>query len=427
MLTTSKPAHTICNDVRPLRVRDNFQGLGNRIGWWLTAAAVGEALQRPAVYTGWHGAPRWQGGRNYDYSTIRRVVQFPRILEFLEDSLNATTAEHQSGFSSRRRFDELFRSIADDEIPYHPRPYVNDYVPEPAWQMVHAWGSRGIFSPARCMNRTGFLSAYRRVQEQVRPKVDLCNPPPRSYIALHVRNADNTRPGPRSRRGAPATGSKMAFGRTNPLQDTPAYQALHLHTAEPLQDGAALIGNATLSVLQAVHRASSLPWLVLSDTAVARRATEARLAAAGLRLLERQASACDSAPKTGVLNSSAYGTWQALRDFFGLLDAAGSIAVASYGKGRAKSSAMTTHPLGESSFVTVASLAGDLPLLTPAPMASAGTMAKYQVQGNAGNPMRGIFFLDDLDVFVRALHDPLMRYGRVVSGASRKSDGRVHL
>ena len=31
-------------DARALKVIDNFQGWGNRMGWWLTAAALGEAV-----------------------------------------------------------------------------------------------------------------------------------------------------------------------------------------------------------------------------------------------------------------------------------------------------------------------------------------------------------------------------------------------
>lgn len=83
---------------RPLRVLDNFQGWGNRIGWWLTACALAEALHRPAVITGWHGAPKTMGGRNYDYFTVRRLVRFPRTLRFVED----VVAENKNKTSSAR-------------------------------------------------------------------------------------------------------------------------------------------------------------------------------------------------------------------------------------------------------------------------------------------------------------------------------------
>ena len=66
--------------------------------------------------------------------------------------------------------------------------------------------------------------------------------------------------------------------------------------------------------------------------------------------------------------------------------------------------------LGESSFVTVAALAGDAPLLTPVPFAVAGTMARYELLGNGGSPMRGVFYLEDLATFVRALSDANVRH-----------------
>ena len=95
-----------------LRVESNTQGIGNRFGWWLTAAALAEALNRPAVYTYWaQGVPRL-GGRNYDVSEVRRLVQFPRRLIVLRN---------------RSEFDAL--SSTSDLVPFHPRPYINDCVP----------------------------------------------------------------------------------------------------------------------------------------------------------------------------------------------------------------------------------------------------------------------------------------------------------
>ena len=66
--------------------------------------------------------------------------------------------------------------------------------------------------------------------------------------------------------------------------------------------------------------------------------------------------------------------------------------------------------VAESSFATVAAIAADMPHLTPAPFSEAGKMAAYETKGNGGRPMRGIFFLDDLPRFVKALRDPRFRY-----------------
>ena len=70
--------------------------------------------------------------------------------------------------------------------------------------------------------------------------------------------------------------------------------------------------------------------------------------------------------------------------------------------------------LAESSFATVAGLAGDAPLLTPAPFAQAGKMAAYERKGNGGAPMRGVFFLEDLPRFITAVRDPSVRFRRDV-------------
>ena len=42
------------------------------------------------------------------------------------------------------------------------------------------------------------------------------------------------------------------------------------------------------------------------------------------------------------------------------------------------------------------------------------------VKGNGGKPMRGIFFLDDMDQFMKALQDPQVRYRRQFPQASHK-------
>jgi hypothetical protein len=68
--------------------------------------------------------------------------------------------------------------------------------------------------------------------------------------------------------------------------------------------------------------------------------------------------------------------------------------------------------LAESSFATVAALAGDAPHLTPAPFHQAGKMAAYETRGNGGRPMHGVFFLDDLPRYTNALRDEHVRYRR---------------
>ena len=69
--------------------------------------------------------------------------------------------------------------------------YVNDYVPEPGWQMWQAMArSRGSphYFPLCGVDRDRFLRAYARVYRQLRPRVPLCLP--RRYLALHIRGGD---------------------------------------------------------------------------------------------------------------------------------------------------------------------------------------------------------------------------------------------
>ena len=64
----------------------------------------------------------------------------------------------------------------------------------------------------------------------------------------------------------------------------------------------------------------------------------------------------------------------------------------------------------ESSFSTVAALAGDVPILLPFPRARGGKVADYETRGNGGAPMHGFFWLDDLNgTFLRAIADPSVR------------------
>ena len=184
---------------QPLKVMDNFQGWGNRIGWWLTNAAIGEALNR-TVFTGWHGAPKTAGGRNYDYATVRSLVRFPRSLRFLEDVVeaNRTTGRwrwlggvnagvQRLGDEPRHAsvrpqtltgatFKAAFRALDAEEVPYHPKPYVNDYIPEPAWEMIQGWKRRRLFAPPSCLTRAVYEGAWRQVGQQLGSPLEACLP-----------------------------------------------------------------------------------------------------------------------------------------------------------------------------------------------------------------------------------------------------------
>ena len=99
---------------RALRVMSNQNaGWGNRLGWWLTAATIGDVLNK-TVYTFWRQTSFAGHCCDYDVSLIMRVVQFPASLQII----------------GARAYDKMVANATD--IPEHPRPYINDYTPEPA-------------------------------------------------------------------------------------------------------------------------------------------------------------------------------------------------------------------------------------------------------------------------------------------------------
>jgi hypothetical protein len=263
---------------RPLKVLDNFQGWGNRIGWWQTVAALGEALGAPAVYTGWHGAPRWHGGRSYDYYEVRRLVRLPRVMRYLEDVVAANQSALTDGGRiapplSGTAFRVAFRALDADEIPLHPRPYVNDYIAEPAWEMVRSWGRRGFFAMPPCLTREAFLRTFRRIGAQLRPSIAAarCLPPRGSFIALHVRRGDKAAAIQKDVAAASA-------GRTSALK--------RAHTKTRSGSADLFVENRTWAALSYIGRASpGMQWVVVSDSAKARREAAQRLVQSGLRVL----------------------------------------------------------------------------------------------------------------------------------------------
>ena len=205
----------------------------------------------------------------------------------------------------------------------------------------------------------------------------------------------------------------------------------------------------TWTALAAVVKAHpQLPWYVLSDTPTFRSYAEERLVRVGARLGSplppcaargsygqgdddnvegshpsgQRASWIEDATAMPTKHSNASlsrtlwekssselgGSGQreattraVLRDFFTLNTAAGVVAIAPL---RA-SGILKGH--GESSFATVAALAGDAPLLMPAPSTDASVLAFIEAQ--CRRPLRGIFYLDDLHRYIQAVSNSSVR------------------
>lgn len=196
----------------PLRFVGNSRGLGNRIGWALTAAAVAEAANAPALLTYWPGADRRINGDVYDYREVARLVHFPRRMRFVEERVLRVLGNVRGHDPSPRALSELeletlsqaaFEYAVPNRTyevppPWRSHPYINEYIMEAAWPMVEHYGSpfhtqlpshRHNFTMPKCLDRANFERAYRTVQAELSPRAALqaCLPPPRSFLVLHVR------------------------------------------------------------------------------------------------------------------------------------------------------------------------------------------------------------------------------------------------
>ena len=243
-------------DISAFRVHGNSQGLANRLGWWLTATAIAWSINSSAeIYSFWPG--QWPSKCcNYDAYEIASLMHLPLTIV------------------SRQVFNQLNATAVT--IPFHPPPYVNDYTMEPAWQMWGTWDALPGFFLQRCLTtKLRYEEAYRRAQALVQPNIELCNPPLRSYVAVHIRRGDKGRT------------ASLYFARKNATNDP-----RNSPTGTPKMW-------KLLSIIAAAR--PDLSWLFLSDSRTARREAEVRAQANGWRVANQS---CDtSGVKTSSRNS----------------------------------------------------------------------------------------------------------------------------
>lgn len=347
----SNASADVCTPATPLIV-ESLQngGWGNRIGWLLTASAMAEALTKATLLTSWRHTTIKKHCCDYDFDVLQRLVLFPRVLTFI----NRLTKNDEKRLRGQ--------SAVMCKLPL--RSYVNDYIPESSWGIWSRCAALGHMPGCR-VSRGAYLAAYRRVQQQLRPRVDLCLPTER-YLALHVRSGD-----------------KGNFSLSNGTVDNYTWTALEWVSA----------------------RQRAWPWLVVAtdrrlkanvlDSMRARgwRTTSLRCAASSIEGVEPSAS------------SLALATASTLQDFFALKAAAAVVATVP----------KLWHQ--ESSFATVSALAGDVPLLVPFPRKRSGKRLQYEIQGNDGRAIRNLFWLEDVNTsFAAAMAngsvDSSLRYRR---------------
>ena len=125
----------------PLLFLGNKRGLGNRLGWALTAAAVAEAANAPAILSYWPGASAVINGDVYEYREVSRLVHFPHRMRFVEDRVlrvlgslrrhePSPKALHSTDLErlSQAVFEYIAARNATPEVPppWRSKPYIND-------------------------------------------------------------------------------------------------------------------------------------------------------------------------------------------------------------------------------------------------------------------------------------------------------------
>jgi len=349
----------------PLRVRCNSGGFGNRLGWWLSAATVGEVLGRP-VYTYWNLASEGRaqskhGG--YNWQLMQQLMTFPESLHFVDNNDTLCLFKQNTGEQSCcKQFDQL----SYEEIPFHPRLkmwYVNDYTMEPSFKMWEGYAKHGtrcsqsgypcaidksfgaIWAPGNISKET-YMNAYRDVALQVQPRKDLCTPSRRSYLVVHLRRGD---------------------------------------VGDPGLD----------SVMESFIKLKSLdlPVMVVSNRKDAAIDLEQKLLKAGHRITNRSCL-----PSDLVEHPRDFNTAGLLQDFFGMSRAAGIIVSARHN--------------GESSVSTVASEVGQTPLLIPRGDQNP-QLLQWMHQGNDGRPLSNLYFGAEEDFFeaVKSISSHGVPYG----------------
>ena len=129
-------------------------------------------------------------------SELRALIKLPSELQFIEDWSPA----RRHGNSSSK----AFASIPLQQADYVPVNSLNRFpatipehmffTPESAWQYWQNWAFARVWPPPEsCTSRADFAIAFRAVYDELRPNAELHNPPPRSYLAMHLREGDKRR------------------------------------------------------------------------------------------------------------------------------------------------------------------------------------------------------------------------------------------
>mmetsp|Transcript_7691 Transcript_7691/g.28170 ORF Transcript_7691/g.28170 Transcript_7691/m.28170 type:complete len:343 (+) Transcript_7691:369-1397(+) len=341
-------------------------------------------------------------------------MTFPAGLHFLEDSLAGAPAASPASVgiwegTSAAASAAAYRAFEADPMPFHPLPYVNDYSPEPSYTMWESFSRRGtrvcelfvytaqekdaepscpddskawreVWGPH--IDKAQYLESYAAVQSELRPRVPLCLPAAGTYLVLHLRRGDRW------------------GGNRQEVELTEAVLRLSLdsirRSRDTDDDSGGIVGR--------------LPWLVLSDDDATRSAVLADLGRLGF---SEEPWTCDLQERWPDGRSwRVEPTLQMAQSFFAMYFAAGVLVSAAGSP--------------ESSFSTVAALAGRVPLLLPVSLQQAGAVHDWVMKGNGGEPMRDLYLMDGFDAWKQAVslrHQAGNSSGRALSRRDRLRTG----
>jgi len=235
------------------KVVTNTGGWGNRLGPLMCAIGLVNASNTQKLHVLWNAAnegtkgpaPRTAhtGRGGYSFTDIQKLIQVPFEWVVVMNATNTTTATNNEATTTttkksshthtfyggtmagnvqqwktyfQRRgnpsFVQEYETQEDyfETLPCHNLPvahtlpdenderFINDYTPEPCWTryQAFAFGADEQFHYLQKLmsehkTKEDFVdSLIAQTRHKIRPKIDFCLPPKRSYIVLHARRGD---------------------------------------------------------------------------------------------------------------------------------------------------------------------------------------------------------------------------------------------
>ena len=315
-------------------------GLGNRLATLLRDSAIGAALDRPVTIQWTEGRHVRKGGIPYELKSFLDAVQLP-------SNLNCTaTAPHRGKSSSDLNFVEGGALKDASLVPGGTTTHSGWWYPE---SMFAFWASGWKHAGAIHIPFSGSSI----------PRPAACNVSEALFLEHFARAQAAVRP-------------------RIPLFNSPPRRYLALHVRRGNRHGTLALKNATLQLAASIR--SPLPWMLVTEVdAQTRSSYEEQMQASGLTLLRQP----PMPPNTSLPHVPG------LRDFFALHASCGVLV-----------DATEWGHWVDSSFSSVAALAGGAPILLPQHPKGTEDLNLLWLSGPFKTRIRHVFFADHWMEFV---------------------------